>query len=52
MLKHVRNLNQVGVKINLLHQLIHLKKKIAAYHLSMKHDSNVLLAEQTNIYSV
>ena len=63
MLKSVRNLSKSGVKINLLHQLIHLKEKVSAYHLMMwttlsyfemywKHDLNILLAEQTNIYSV
>ena len=31
MLKHMRNLNQGGIKINLLHQLIRLKQKFSAY---------------------
>ena len=55
----MRHLNQGGVKISLLHQLIHLKDKISAtwtplsyFEMFWKHDLNVLLAEQTNIYSV
>ena len=66
MLRHRRNLSHDGVKINLRHQLIHLKEYISVYHLMMwtlrapvsyfkffwKYDLNVLLAEQTNIYNV
>ena len=52
----MRNLNQGGIKINLLHQLIRLKQKFSAYFsekfVFWRHDLNVLRAEQTNIDSV